>query len=820
MELSRPVRTWEFLSATGQKAALFGSEAGRMEAWVYPLKLFRNFHVIFCSQGMMIPAESLARSITVRPESSTILYAGDAFAVRETFFVPVHESGAVILFEVDTEEPLEIEVAFQRDFQLEWPAAIGGTFIDALPDGHRFFFGEESKRFAGFVGSPTAAGLREEYQTNYSDSRESSFRLGSTARGKETKVVIVAGSTRGRDDAGRTYSKLATSYRDLLRESADYYRDYLSRTVNLELPDPDLQRAYDWARMDVIQGLVQNPDLGTGLIAGYRTSGESQRPGFAWFFGRDAFWTSFGLNSAGDFATAKTALAFVGKFQRDDGKIPHEISQSAAYVNWFKEFPYGFASADATPLYLIAMDDYMRQSGDTEFVKENWDRIWRAYQFLRSTWDEQGFPRNIGVGHGWVEGGRLLPVKTEFYQTGLGTCALRALANLARAAGKVDVGNEADQLFTQSRTKMNDAFWLSDKGWFAFALDQENRPVDELSVLTTVPMWFGLLDDQKAEQTIAGLSSFDHQTDWGMRIISGNSSRYSGSGYHYGSVWPLFTGWAAVGEYRYHRAAPAYTNLQANALLAFDGSLGHVTEVLSGTNYEPLSTSSPQQIWSAAMVVSPILRGVLGLERDATARTLTFAPHLPVHWTVFAVRNINLAGTQIDFRYMKTVNDLTLQVTKSGLENFTLNFEPALSLRANVTGVEMNGRRVEFHLAPNQQDQHLLLHLPITETNNTIHIRLRNDFGLAYDAKLPMLGEASRGLRILAEHWSSTRDTLTLEVSGRPGTDYELAVWNPREVRSVDGAKLAETPWGTSARFQLSGDAATPFASGKIVFHF
>src|SRR3984885_8425815 len=72
----------------------------------------------------------------------------------------------------------------------------------------------------------------------------------------------------------------------------------------------------------------------------------------------------------------------------------------------------------------------------------------------------------------------------------------------------------------------------------------------------------------------------------------------SGGGYHYGSVWPLFTGWASVGEYRYHREFPAYSNLRANALLALDGSLGHVTEVLSGDYYQPLSTSSPHQIWS------------------------------------------------------------------------------------------------------------------------------------------------------------------------------------------------------------------------------
>jgi hypothetical protein len=95
---------------------------------------------------------------------------------------------------------------------------------------------------------------------------------------------------------------------------------------------------------------------------------------------------------------------------------------------------------------------------------------------------------------------------------------------------------------------------------------------------------------------------------------------------HFGSVWPLFTEWATLGEYRYHRPVPAYSNLRSNSLLALDGALGHVTEVLSGDYYQALSTSSPHQIWSSAMVVSSLLRGLLGLETDATSHQLTFAP--------------------------------------------------------------------------------------------------------------------------------------------------------------------------------------------------
>jgi glycogen debranching enzyme len=821
LHTTRPVRRWEFLSATGQRAAFVGNEAGRMEAWVYPLKLLRDLHLIFEVDGKALPADSLARSLTVRPESATILYAGDNFNVRETFFVPVQESGALIILEVDTEQPLEIEVAFHGDFQLEWPGSIGGTFMETAADGRGFAFGEESKHFAGLIGSPTAAQLHAAYQTNYSEASQSSFRLGSTVRGKETKLVVLAGSTEGREETEKTYQKLTSSYQDLLRESVSYYRDYLQRTVNLEIPDTQLQEAYDWARVSVLQGLVSNPDLGTGLIAGYRTSGESQRPGFAWFFGRDALWTSLALNSYGDTATTRTALSFVGKFQRDDGKIPHEISQVAGRVSWFKDFPYGYASADATPLYIIAMNDYLQESGDTAFIQEKWNNIWKAYQFLRSTWDEQGFPKNDGVGHGWVEGGPLLPVKTELYQTGLGAEALRALANLARATGQRESSDQLDQLFAQEKVRLNDSFWLTEQNRFAFALDQNNHPVDELSVLATVPMWFGMLDEGNANKTISQLARPDHQTDWGMRIISSASPKYSGQGYHFGSVWPLFTGWASVGEYRYHRAQPAYTNLRSNALLTLDGSLGHVTEVLSGTNYVPLSTSSPHQIWSAAMVVNPILRGLFGIEKNALTHTLTFAPHLPADWSTFTIRNIALSTSKLTLRYQKTPRDMTLEVTQNVAGNSVLNFEPALGLRAKVLGVELNGHPVEFHVAVYEVDQHVLVHVPLSTKTNTLRIRLKNDFGVTYHSTLPALGETSQGLRIISETWSPSRDTLTVNLEGTPGAVYDLAIWNGQQIRSVDRAKILEVPGhGTIARVQLAEQNDNSFTHSTITFHF
>src|SRR5206468_5168424 len=131
-----------------------------------------------------------------------------------------------------------------------------------------------------------------------------------------TKLIVVAASMEGRPAAEKMYQHLTADYPALLEESRKYYQDYLARTVSLELPDAQLQRAYDWARISEFQGRVSNPYLGTGLVAGYRTSGESQRPGFAWFFGRDSFWTALALDAAGDFSTVRTALALDRKSTR------------------------------------------------------------------------------------------------------------------------------------------------------------------------------------------------------------------------------------------------------------------------------------------------------------------------------------------------------------------------------------------------------------------------------------------------------------------------------------------------------------------------
>jgi hypothetical protein len=306
-----------------------------------------------------------------------------------------------------------------------------------------------------------------------------------------------------------------------------------------------------------------------------------------------------------------------------------------------------------------------------------------------------------------------------------------------------------------------------------------------------------------------------------MRILSSQDPKYNPGGYHYGSVWPLFTGWASIGEYRYHRPLPAYSNLRANALLALNGSLGHVAEVLSGDYFQTLATGTPHQIWSAAMVVNPLLSGLLGLQADAASCQLNFAPHVPADWSSFSVNNVRLGAVAVNLNYQRAPDNISLEVQPTGTGHCSLQFSPAVSLRAKITGARLNGHALPFQIDANSSDQHIAVSVPITSGQNTVEIQMKNDFELGQTSTLPELGDTSHGLRVLSESWSPKRDTLTLLLSGAAGESYQLSAWNPDQISSVEGAEL-EKKTGTEARVrvQLPASASGSDVKATVVFHF
>ena len=834
MTLTRAARNWQFLDAVGPQAGLFGREDGRFEAWIYPLKIFRDFHLKFRLGDEVLSGEAIPRTLTVRPESVSLRYIYDSFTACVTWFVPIKERAAIVTIEVNSLGPVAVEASFVPDVAWMWPAGMGDGYSQWDAKLNAFRFGSDRHAFLAIAGAAGASAPTTSYSANYSAGNTDVIAFGPPVKGNATYRFVMVASFENQTQAEDLYHKLQAGDAALVNQARDYYAHYLDSTVKLSLPDRELQLAYDWSRISTLQGRVDQAFAGNGLVAGYNISSGSHRPGFSWYFGRDSMWTALALNSIGDFQTTRTALEFLQMYQRSDGRIPHEIAQTVKLVDWWKDFPYGTASADGTPLYLIGFADYVRASGDVAFARDHWDSVWHAYQFLKSTYGPNGLSQNLHIGHGWIEGGPLrpqpgeqyqtngaplVPISGELYQAGVGTAGVESLASLARALGKSDVAQALDQEAAGQRKTMEDQFWSPDKNSYGYALDTAGKRIDKTSVLGTVPMWFGQLDQHNSDLFLNTIAAPDHQADWGMRIISQKDPVYSPVGYHFGSVWPLFTGWASVAGYRYHRPLYGYANLMANAQLAHDGSPGRVTEVLSGDFYTQLSTSTPHQIWSSAMVISPLLRGLMGLEVNALKSSVVLAPHLPRDWNDVAIHNVRVGSTSLDFTYHRSWQEITLAVQRHGSGTVQFEFSPAFSLRAKILEAEVNGRKVSPAPSRNENDQHVTVSAPISSDTMTIRLRYSGDFGVAYPFAVPADGTPSSNLKIVSEQWNAAHDQLQLQVAGVNGKTYEVPIFDAPSGIAVTGARITKLP-GLALEIAFPHGPADVYSTQTVTLKF
>jgi hypothetical protein len=128
-------------------------------------------------------------------------------------------------------------------------------------------------------------------------------------------------------------------------------------------------------------------------------------------------------------------------------------------------------------------------------------------------------------------------------------------------------------------------------------------------------------------------------------------------------VWPLFTGWVSVAEYRAGHPLSGYAHLMQNADLTWAQDLGNVTELLSGQFYQALGRSTAHQLWSSAMVVSPVLRGLFGFNWDAPANTLIVVPHLPASWASAVIRRLPFGSETIDVSFERVGAELIVKAS-------------------------------------------------------------------------------------------------------------------------------------------------------------
>ena len=379
-----------------------------------------------------------------------------------------------------------------------------------------------------------------------------------------------------------------------------YYANFLAQHTAIETPDASLNAAFSWAEIAIDQLRVQTTPgaKDEALTAGFVGSGDVTRPGFGWFFGRDALWTLYAVNSYGDFGTAKQEIEFLLRHQRADGKIMHERSQTADLVPW-ATLPYEFAAADSTPLLLMAANDYLKISGDPGFIASIWPELERAWNF-ETTHDTDGDGiYDNSQGTGWVESWVPKMPHQEIYLAALDEQASLAFADLARATGHSDLAGEAQQREARIAKTIESEYYLPDSQGYAFSWNGSDGVDRTESIFPAVAWWDGSYALEHADPMMRHWADSHISTDWGMRIISDRTSFYDPISYHQGTVWPLYTGWVSVAEYRAGHALSGYAHLMQNANLTWAQDPGRCDRIAVGA----LLSGAGAQHGASAVVV-------------------------------------------------------------------------------------------------------------------------------------------------------------------------------------------------------------------------
>jgi glycogen debranching enzyme len=674
--LRQAVRNGEPFTVAGPLGVIVGKQQGVFEAWILPVKLLSQLTIEAKVQGEDVPLDlnSFAREIEVRPDHTTITYAHPALTVRQTMFSPEDSpqgTGTVVLFQVDAVHPVNLVFSFKPEMLPMWPApGSGTTSAEWIADGATglYLLHTDSAELAGAVALPGATheiaavsqGLRG------SERLELHLHVDPTRdRGKIYSLLMAVG--RNHESATREalqadLQKLDEKVGAIYAAHVKRYREEEDTRTVIETPDEALDANFGWAETAIEQLRAKaQPSGETGLVAGYFTSGDTARPGFGWFFGRDALYKIYALDSFGDFQLTRDELEFLMHRQRDDGKIMHEYSQMAAYVDW-KALPYEYAAADATPLFLTAMLDYVRSSGDVAFLRNHRDAVLKAWQF-ETTHDRNGDGiYDNAQGTGWVESWPPGMPQQEIYLALLDQQASEAMAQLGDLLQADSIALEAKQRAKKVQVAIEREYYVPSTQQYAFSQNGGGELDKTETVYPAIAWWNGGEGLEHPAASLRAWASHDFATDWGLRDIAATDPLYDGLSYHQGSVWPLFTGWEAMAQYRSGHALAGYQTTMENVDLTDAQDLGAVTELISGDFFVPFGRSTSHQLWSSAMVIIPVMRGLFGVEVDGLHHTISVAPHLPAQWRQAEIKHLHVGESTVNLRYSREKGFLVLSV--------------------------------------------------------------------------------------------------------------------------------------------------------------
>jgi glycogen debranching enzyme len=406
-------------------------------------------------------------------------------------------------------------------------------------------------------------------------------------------------------------------------------------------------------------------------------------PWFVGLFGRDSLIASL-QSMCVEPGLVFGALQTLAKYQSTEldafrdaepGKIPHELRLGElAHFGKVPHTPY-YGTADATPLYLIALHEAWKWLGDDallhryrsvaegclEWIDRYGDLDGDGIQEYR-TRSDHGY-ENVGWKDAadavvYPDGSQVAQPKALCELQGYVFDAWMRMAEIYDALGDPPRAASLRQKATALQTRFEESFWCEELGFYAFGLDPEKQRIETIASNPGHCLWSGIVRPDRAARVVSRLLEPDMWSGWGIRTLSAKNPAYNPHSYQLGSVWPHDNGIIALGFKRYGFSAEAGRVARDISRAASYFASHRLPELYAGVERSPgtfpvqyVGANVPQA-WAAGATFH-LLRAILGLEADAPRGRLRIDAALPAWLPDVKLRGLRVGRAKIDLSFWR-----------------------------------------------------------------------------------------------------------------------------------------------------------------------
>jgi glycogen debranching enzyme len=406
-------------------------------------------------------------------------------------------------------------------------------------------------------------------------------------------------------------------------------------------------------------------------------------PWFVALFGRDSLIASL-QSMPVDPGFARGALETLAGYQATEidayrdaepGKIPHELRLGElAHFHKVPHTPY-YGTADATPLYLVALHEAWRWLGDDALLRRYRPVAERCLEWIDRYGDLDGdgfqeYRTRSELGYedlGWKDAGDAVvyPDGTQV-RAPKALCELQGyvfdawmrMAEVYEALGEPARARGLRRKAADLQARFEERFWCEDLGFYAFGLDPTKQRIETVASNAGHCLWSGLVRPDRAALVVARLLQDDMWSGWGIRTLSAYNPAYNPFSYQRGSVWPHDNGIIALGFKRYGFAAEAARIARDISRAASCFTSHRLPELYAGVErrsgtfpVQYLGANVPQA-WAAGAAFH-LLRAILGLDADAPRGRLHVDPALPEWLPDVTLHGLRVGSARLDLRFWR-----------------------------------------------------------------------------------------------------------------------------------------------------------------------